>query len=320
VVAFDKTGTLTLGHPHLTDLVLTPGVDRVTVLSAAAAVEARSEHPVGRAIVDAARAEGVDVSPAQGVVAQPGLGLSGQVGGRRVAVGSARFLQDMGIGQNALRTEAEALSAQAKSVVWVAIDGALAGVLAVADALRPQSLAAVRALQARGLRVVLVSGDTQPTAKAVAASLGIDEVHAEVLPGAKRDIVQGLRRAHGTVAFVGDGINDAPALAEADVGIAIGTGTDIAIEAADVVLMSGNPSQVAVAIGLSQATMTNISQNLFWAFAYNAALIPVAAGVLYPGRGILLSPALAAGAMALSSLFVVGNALRLSRYGKGALA
>ncbi len=314
VVAFDKTGTLTVGHPVVTDVHLAAGFDRAVVLAAIAAIEARSEHPLARALVAVAEAEGSRSAAATEVIADPGQGVWGKVDDQRVEIGSAAFLQSRGVDLASILPIADTFAKAGKTPIFVASDGIAAGVLAIQDAPRPEAAAAIRALQEQGLRVVMVSGDNQQTAEAVAKTLGIAEVRAEVLPGGKRDIVRALRAAHGPVAFVGDGINDAPALAEADVGIAIGTGTDIAVEAADVVLMSGNPRLVLSAIGLSTSTMANIRQNLFWAFAYNAAMIPVAAGILYPGWGILLSPALAAGAMALSSLFVIGNALRLARY------
>ena len=209
---------------------------------------------------------------------------------------------------------AERLAAEGKSPLYAAIGGKLAAIIAVADPIKPTTPAAIAALHALGLKVAMITGDNARTARAIAARLGIDEVVAEVLPDGKVDAIRRLRAQYGKVAFVGDGINDAPALAEADVGLAIGTGTDIAIEAADVVLMSGSLKGVPTAIALSRATIGNIGQNLFWAFAYNVALIPVAAGVLYPGFGILLSPVFAAGAMALSSVFVLGNALRLRRF------
>ncbi len=313
VVAFDKTGTLTIGHPQLTDIALARGRARASVLAAVAAVEARSEHPVARALVDGAKAEGVVIPAATAVTAIAGLGITGQVGDQSVQIGSPRFLGDQGIDLAPLGPDAAALSSAGKTVLHVAIDGHLVAVVAVADRVRPGAAAAIAALKARGLRVAMISGDARASAEAVARDLGIDDVRAEVMPGAKRDVVAALGAAHGTLAFVGDGINDAPALAAADIGIAVGSGTDVAIEAADIVLMSSSPALIPAAIRLSQATMANIKQNLFWAFAYNAALIPVAAGILYPGYGILLSPALAAGAMALSSLFVLANALRLSK-------
>ncbi|WP_461426620.1 heavy metal translocating P-type ATPase [Gymnodinialimonas sp.] len=310
VVALDKTGTVTEGRPDVVDVVLTEGFTREAVLALAAAAEASSEHPIASAIVRAAKG----VFSANEVEVLPGKGIRAQVGLARVAVGSDRFLAEEGI-DTAPFAEAEAQhTARGESVVFVAVDGALAAMIAVADRVKPSSAAAVAALRAQGLRVAMITGDKDASAKAIAAQVGIDEVVAEVLPDGKVNAVNDLRR-HGAVAFVGDGINDAPALAQADVGIAIGTGTDVAIENADVVLMSGDLNGVATAVEASRATMTNIRQNLGWAFAYNTALIPVAAGVLFPATGLLLSPAFAAGAMALSSVSVLGNALRLKRMG-----
>lgn len=310
VVAMDKTGTLTEGRPSLTDVVLVPGQSREAVLADAAAVEARSEHPVARAIVAAVAGP---PPPATEVRAVPGKGVTGVVAGRRVAVGAERLMAALKVDTGPLSAEAARLAGQGRTILHVAIDGQLAAVIAVADRIKETTPAAIRALQDMGLKVVMLTGDNPVTAAAIARDLNIDDVVAEVLPEGKVAEIRRLK-AQGRVAFVGDGINDAPALAEADVGLAIGTGTDIAIEAADVVLMSGRLTGVPDAIGLSRATLGNIRQNLFWAFAYNAALIPLAAGVLYPVWGLLLSPVAAAGAMALSSVFVVGNALRLRRF------
>ncbi|MGF3022035.1 heavy metal translocating P-type ATPase [Methylobacterium aquaticum] len=311
VVAFDKTGTLTEGRPTLTDLIPAPGFDAETVLALAAAVEARSEHPIARAIVAAAAAKGLDLPPVSEVAAVPGHGITGRAGGHAVAVGAARHLAALDLSR--LAPEAERLAGQGRSPLYLAVDGVPAAVMAVSDPIKPGAAAAVRALTGRGLAVALVTGDDRRTAEGVARALGIATVLAEVLPAGKRDAVRSLREAHGPVAFVGDGINDAPALAEAETGLALGTGTDVAVESADVVLMAGDPATVAEALRLSRAVMRNIRQNLFWAFAYNVALIPVAAGGLRMVGGPSLSPVLAAGAMALSSVFVVGNALRLRR-------
>ncbi|MGX7707331.1 heavy metal translocating P-type ATPase [Methylobacterium sp. Gmos1] len=311
VVAFDKTGTLTEGRPQLTDLIPAPGFDPDDVLAAAAALEARSEHPVARAIVAAAAEKRLSLPPVSEVAAVPGHGITGRAGDRTVAVGNARHLA--GLDLSDLAPEAERLGGQGRSPLYVALDGVPAAVLAVSDPVKPGSAAAVRALTGQGLAVALVTGDARGTAEGVARTLGIGTVLAEVLPQAKRDAVRSLRERHGPVAFVGDGINDAPALAEAEIGLAIGTGTDVAVESADVVLMAGDPATVAEALRLSRAVMRNIRQNLFWAFAYNVALIPVAAGLLRVVGGPSLSPVLAAGAMALSSVFVLGNALRLRR-------
>jgi heavy metal translocating P-type ATPase len=312
VVAFDKTGTLTEGKPVLTSLHPAPGETREGLLPLLAAVEAQSEHPVARAIV--AAAEGLDLLAVEGFQAKPGHGVSARVGGSEIALGSAREMGERGVDIAAFQAEAERLADRGESPLFAARDGKAVALLAVADTVKPTTPAAIARLKDLGLRLAMISGDNARTARAIARDLGIDEVVAEVTPEGKVDAIRGLK-AQGALAFAGDGINDAPALAEADVGIAMGTGTDIAIEAADVVLVSGRLPALADAIGLSHATMRNIRQNLFWAFAYNAALIPVAAGVLYPAFGILLSPVLAAGAMALSSVFVLTNALRLKRYG-----
>ncbi|MFN7223244.1 MAG: heavy metal translocating P-type ATPase [Paracoccaceae bacterium] len=314
VVALDKTGTLTAGKPTLTDLMLAPGFDRAEVLARVAAVEAMSEHPIARAIVDAAKAEGLVFPAVTRFAAETGFGVSAMAGDVPVQIGADRYMARLGLDVAAFAPDADRMGVDGKSPLYVAIDGQLAAMLAVADPIKPSTPAAIQALHALGLKVAMITGDNARTAHAVARTLGIDEVVAEVLPGGKVATLQRLRSDHGPLAFVGDGINDAPALAEADVGIAIGTGTDIAIEAADVVLMSGRLTGVPDAIALSRATMGNIRQNLFWAFVYNAALIPVAAGVLYPAFGILLSPVFAAGAMALSSVFVLGNALRLRHF------
>ncbi len=313
VVALDKTGTLTEGKPVLTDLFLAPGFARVEVLAAVAAVEAKSEHPIARAIVQAAADEGLTLPAVTQFESVTGFGVAAVVAGRRVQIGADRYMAQLGLDVNLFVAEADRLATEGKTPLYAAVDGRLAAIIAVADRVKDTTPAAIRALHALGLKVVMITGDNRRTAEAIAGPLGIDEVVAEVLPGEKVAAVKRLK-ALGRLAYVGDGINDAPALAEADVGIAVGTGTDIAIDAADVVLMSGRLTAIPDAIALSRATMGNIRQNLFWAFAYNAALIPVAAGALYPAYGILLSPVFAAGAMALSSVFVLGNALRLRRF------
>ena len=314
VVAVDKTGTLTKGRPELTDLLLAEGFERGAVLAQVAAVEDRSEHPIARAIVDAAKAEGLDIPAVQSFESVTGFGVRAMAGGSKVEIGADRFMRELGLGVDGFAGDAARLGGEGKTPLYAAIDGRLAAMIAVADPIKPTTRAAIDALHALGLKVAMITGDNRHTAQAIARQLGIDEVVAEVLPGGKVEAVQRLKAEHGTLAYVGDGINDAPALAEADVGMAIGTGTDIAIEAADVVLMSGDLGGVPNAIALSKATMKNIRQNLFWAFAYNVALIPVAAGLLYPVNGTLLSPMFAAGAMALSSVFVLSNALRLKRF------
>ena len=314
VVAFDKTGTLTEGRPRLTDIEPAEGFDRARVLALAAAVEARSEHPLARALVEAAAEEGLDPPEAAGFDSVTGHGVAATVDGQRVAVGAARFMEKLGLDPSGFADRAGRLAGEGRTPVLVAIGDRVAALLAVADAPKPDTAEAIAALHGMGLKVAMVTGDAQATAEAIARRLGIDEVVAEVLPEGKVAAVRRLKAAHGRLAFVGDGINDAPALAEADVGIAVGGGTDVAVEAAQVVLMSGSLRGVATAVALSRTTMRNIRQNLFWAFAYNTALIPVAAGALWPAFGLLLSPVLAAGAMALSSVFVVGNALRLRRF------
>ncbi|MCL4757883.1 MAG: heavy metal translocating P-type ATPase [Rhodocyclaceae bacterium] len=314
IVALDKTGTLTIGRPELTDLVVAEGFAHEEVLALVAAVERRSEHPIAEAIVAAALAEGLELADPEGFEAAAGHGVQATVGGRRVEVGADRLMRRLGLDAGAFADTAERLGDEGKSPLYAAIDGRLAAILAVADPLKPGSVQAVAALHAMGLRVAMITGDNARTAQAIARQAGIDEVVAEVLPDGKVAALQGLRREGRKVAFVGDGINDAPALAEADVGIAIGTGTDVAIESADIVLMSGDLAGVPRAIALSRATMRNIAQNLFWAFAYNTALIPLAAGVFYPSAGLLLSPVFAAAAMSLSSVCVLTNALRLRRF------
>ncbi len=311
VVAVDKTGTLTKGRPELTDLILAEGLERAGVLAAVAAVEAKSEHPIARAIVQAAQAEGLSLDPLDDFESVTGHGVRAQVAGRPVQVGADRYMQKLGLDASLFSKEADRLAGEGKTPLYAAIDGRLAAMIAVSDPIKETTEAAIRALHGLGLKVAMITGDNRRTGEAIARKLGIDEVIAEVLPDGKVQAVKRLKQEHGLLAYVGDGINDAPALAEADVGMAIGTGTDIAIEAADVVLMSGDMAGIPNAIALSKATIANIRQNLFWAFAYNTALIPVAAGMLYPFDGTLLSPVFAAGAMALSSVFVLGNALRL---------
>ena len=311
VVAVDKTGTLTEGKPELTDFIAAQGFERAQVLPLVAAAENRSEHPIARAIVVAA--DGMKLPELIDFQSVTGLGITATTAEHKVAVGADRYMHSLGLDVSVFQADAERLAGQGKSPMYAAIDGKLAAIMAVADPIKESTLAAIQALHDMGLKVVMISGDNQHTAKAIARQLNIDEVVAEVMPEGKVDTLKALQK-QGRVAFIGDGINDAPALAQADVGLAVGTGTDIAIEAADVVLMSGRLTAVSDAIALSRATIRNIRQNLFWAFAYNVALIPVAAGVLYPKFGILLSPMFAAGAMALSSVFVLSNALRLRRF------
>lgn len=311
VIALDKTGTLTAGRPEMTDMVLAQGFDRQVVLARIAAVEAKSEHPIAQAILRAAQEKGLEVPPAFDFASYTGFGIAAQVAGQRILVGSARFMAHEGVDLGELGKAGDSLAANGKTPLFAALAGRIAAVIGVADPVKPGTPEAIVALKSMGLRVVMISGDNKATARVIAGELGITEVVAEVLPEGKVEALAALRADGARLAFVGDGINDAPALASADVGIAIGTGTDVAIEAADVVLISGDLRGVVSALAVSHATMRNIKQNLFWAFGYNAALIPVAAGALYPLWGVQLSPMLAAGAMAMSSVFVLSNALRL---------
>ena len=314
IIAVDKTGTLTKGRPELTDLDTASGFERNDVLALVAAVETRSEHPIAEAIVEAAKSEGIAIATPANFEAVPGFGASATVNGRSVHVGADRLMAKLNLDVSAFADQAARLGSEGKSPLYAAIDGKLAAIIAVADPIKETTPQAIRMLHDLGLKVAMITGDNRRTAEAIAAKLGIDEVIAEVLPDGKVAALKRLKADGRAVAFVGDGINDAPALAEADVGLAIGTGTDVAIESADVVLMSGDLLGVPNAIALSKATIRNIKENLFWAFAYNAVLIPVAAGALYPAYGLLLSPIFAAGAMALSSVFVLGNALRLRSF------
>lgn len=311
VVAVDKTGTLTEGRPVLTDFVAADGTIQARALQLQASLEHQSSHPISRAIVTAAEEQQLQLLPVTEFESLTGLGVRGVVDGQQLHAGSSRLMQQLGIDTSSFTEQAAQLAKEGKTPMYLAIDGKLAAMLAVSDPIKTSTPTAINALHQLGLKVVMISGDNRDTAQAIASQLDIDDVVAEVMPAQKVEAVQQLQAKHGKLAFVGDGINDAPALATADVGIAIGTGTDIAIDAADVVLMSGQLTGVVNALQISRSTLRNIKQNLFWAFAYNAALIPVAAGVLYPINGTLLSPMFAAGAMAMSSVFVVSNALRL---------
>ena len=319
VVAFDKTGTLTLGRPALTDLQVAHGRDEAEVLRLIAAVEASSEHPVAQAVVDAAESRELSIPPAEDFQSIPGFGVAAQVEGRTVEVGADRYMTRLGISVAALSAEAERLAREAKTPLYAAVDGELVAIVAVADPVKQTTASALQALHAQGLKVVMITGDNARTANAVAEQLGLDAVVAEVLPDGKVAAVRDLQARFGRLAFVGDGVNDAPALAAADVGMAMGAGTDIAIESADVVLMRSDLRGAATALALSRAVLRNIRQNLAWAFGYNVVLIPVAAGALYPAFGLLLSPMVAAGAMALSSVSVLTNALRLRAFRAPAL-
>ncbi|MBA2664355.1 MAG: copper-translocating P-type ATPase [Bradymonadaceae bacterium] len=313
LIALDKTGTLTEGKPELTELILSPGFESDALLKLLASLETRSEHPIAEAIVEAARTRGLALEAVEDFEAAPGFGVTGKVAGHDVLVGADRFLTMHGIDISHLHELTRELADQGKTPLYAVVDGQHAATLAVSDPLKPSARQTIEAVRRRGLEVVMITGDNERTARAIANRLGIDQVFAEILPGGKAEVVSRLQAEGHKVAFVGDGINDAPALAQADVGLAIGTGTDIAIESAQVVLMSGDLLGITRAIDLSNATLRNIKQNLFWAFAYNTALIPVAAGVLYPLAHIMLSPILAAAAMAMSSLFVLSNAMRLQQ-------
>ena len=310
-VVFDKTGTITKGQPSVTDVAPVDGTSQDDLLRLAASCERASEHPIAQAIVRAAQERGLDLDEPSGFEAFPGGGVSASVAGRRVLIGTSKLIGEHGIDAVALESEISELEMQGKTVVVVSSDSDTLGLLAVADTVKQGSKEAIGALKAMGIETVMITGDNARTARAVASEVGIDQVLSEVLPGEKAARVRDLRDSGKRVAMVGDGINDAPALVEADLGIAIGTGTDIAIESADVTLISGELSGVVTAIRLSRATLANIKQNLFFAFIYNTLGIPIAAGVLYPAFHLLLNPMIAAAAMAASSLSVVSNALRL---------
>ncbi|KGT46457.1 heavy metal translocating P-type ATPase [Acinetobacter sp. HR7] len=317
VVAVDKTGTLTEGKPVLTDFQVQEGFDEQQVLQLIASVEAKSEHPIAYAIVQAAKELQIELLEVSEFDSITGAGIKAKIGDQEIQIGAERLMQQLGLSTESFAEIAARLGQEGKTPLYAAMNSQLAAIIAVADPIKDTTFKAIEQLHHQGLKVAMITGDNPHTANAVAQQLKIDHVIAEVLPHEKVNAVKELQKQHGIVTFVGDGINDAPALAQADVGMAIGTGTDVAIEAADVVLMSGNLQHVATGIGISQATIKNIRQNLFWAFVYNIALIPIAAGILYPFFGILLSPMFAAGAMALSSVFVVSNALRLKLYQPG---
>jgi P-type Cu+ transporter len=307
----DKTGTLTEGKPKVTAIVPAAGYEENALLRLGASVERASEHPLADAIVRAARERGLDLAEVEGFDSPTGRGATGTIDGKTIVLGNAKYLASIGIAATSLDTDAERLRAGGATVIHIAVDGKPAGLLAIADPVKASTPDALKALAAEGVKVIMLTGDNRTTAEAVARHLGIAEVEAEVLPDQKSAVVKKLREAGRIVAMAGDGVNDAPALAAADVGIAMGTGTDVAMESAGVTLLKGDLGGIVLARKLSQATMKNIRQNLFFAFVYNAAGIPVAAGVLYPALGLLLSPIIAAAAMALSSVSVVGNALRL---------
>ncbi|MDY6910918.1 MAG: heavy metal translocating P-type ATPase [Chloroflexota bacterium] len=313
-IIFDKTGTLTEGEPVLTDIISVNGLSESDILMLAASVERNSEHPLGEALLDKASADGLGLEEPQDFEAIPGRGVRAHVDGKSVLLGNPQLMQDKGIDIGNLSTQMESLSNDGKTPMLLAVDGKSAGAIAVADTLKDDSAEAVRKLHDLGMDVIMLSGDSQRTAQAIAGKSGIDRVLAEVLPGDKAREVKRLQEEGKVVAMVGDGINDAPALAQADIGIAIGTGTDVAMEASDITLIKGDLRGVVTAMQLSKRTMGTIKQNLFWAFFYNSAGIPIAAGILYPFWDILLSPIFASAAMALSSVSVVSNSLRLRRF------
>jgi P-type Cu+ transporter len=310
-LVIDKTGTLTEGKPKLVQIVAAEGFNEADILKLAASVERSSEHPLAAAIVNAALERKIELAPVRGFDSPTGKGAYGMVDGKRVVLGNAKFLTELNIDTASLAAQAETLRQDGATAIFIAVDGRAAGILAIADPVKATTPEALVALKAEGIRAVMLTGDNRTTALAVARRLGIDDVEAEVLPDQKSAVVEKLRKGGRVVAMAGDGVNDAPALAAADVGIAMGTGTDVAMESAGVTLLKGDLMGIVRARALSHAVMRNIRQNLFFAFIYNAAGVPIAAGVLYPAFGILLSPVIAAAAMALSSFSVVGNALRL---------
>jgi len=328
-VLLDKTGTLTRGEPRVTDIIAAPHSSRTEVLRLAASAEHGSEHPLGEAIIRAASEEKLELSPASDFTAVPGHGVEASVGGKKLVLGNLRLIKDRGLSLNGLEEEANRLWGEGKTAMFLGVDNQVAGVIALADTVKPEAKGAVGELHRMGIEVAMVTGDNRRTAEAIAREVGIDRVLAEVLPEHKAEEVKKIQGEGRVVAMVGDGINDAPALAQADIGIAIGTGTDVAMEAADITLISGDLAGIVTAISLSKRTMRTIKQNLFWAFAYNSALIPVAAGALFfffrqtgvpsglhfiLGDYGFLNPILAAAAMAASSITVVSNSLRLRRF------
>ena len=311
---FDKTGTLTKGVPEVTDIVAQPGFTEQQILQYAASAEFGSEHPLAGAILKKAEEAGLERQQVQGFQAIPGLGIQVETVNGTILLGNEKLLSQHGIDTKALRIQADSLADQGRTPMFLAVDGRPAGIIAAADTLKDTSRKTVEQLRAMGIRVAMLTGDHRRTAEAVARQAGIDLVIAEVLPGGKADEVKRLQQEGRVVAMVGDGINDAPALVQADIGIAVGSGTDVAVESADIVLIRNDISDVAAALRLGRAAIRNIKQNLFWAFFYNLVGIPVAAGLLYAFGGPLLNPVFAAAAMSLSSVSVVGNALRLKAF------
>jgi Cu+-exporting ATPase len=312
-LVIDKTGTLTDGKPRVASVIATAGRDENELLRLMASLEQGSEHPLGAAVVEAARSRGLVLGNESDFQSHTGLGVSGRVEGRRVLIGNERLLEENGIPATSLAQKAEELRRGGQTVILIAVDGQAGGLIGIADSIKASAAQALSQLKREGLRVVMLTGDSRATAEAVAKTLGIDEFEAEVLPGKKSEVVKRLQKEGRTVAMAGDGINDAPALAQADVGIAMGTGTDVAMESGGITLVKGDLAGIVRARKLSQATMRNIRQNLFFAFVYNSLGVPVAAGVLYPFFGLLLSPILAAAAMSLSSVSVITNSLRLRK-------
>jgi Cu+-exporting ATPase len=312
-LVFDKTGTLTEGKPTVESVVAVAGGSETELIRLAASLEQGSEHPLASAIVGAARENNMTLGSATDFQSRTGLGISGKVDGKTASAGNEKFFQQMGISIDVLKQTAADLRRSGQTVIFVAIDGRPAGLIGIADPIKANTLPALRDLKAAGLRIVMLTGDSQGTAAAVAAKLGIDDFEAEILPDKKSEVVRRLQKQGRIVAMAGDGINDAPALAQADVGIAMGTGTDVAMESAGVTLVKGDLAGIVRARKLSQATMSNIRQNLFFAFIYNLLGVPIAAGVLYPFFGWLLSPILAAVAMSFSSVSVITNSLRLRK-------
>jgi Cu+-exporting ATPase len=309
----DKTGTLTEGKPKLLSVVTSPDFDERTLLRLSASLERGSEHPLADAIVAGAVERGIDLTTARLFESFTGRGVAGEVDGHKVVLGNRKLLEELGIDSNDLTKPAEALRSDGQTIIFVAVDGKAVGLISVGDPIKESTPEAIKQLHDEGLRIVMLTGDSHTTAQAVARKLNIDEVIAEVLPDQKAEIVKGFQAEGRKVAMAGDGINDAPALAQADVGIAMGTGTDVAIESAAVTLVKGDLRGIVRAIRLSRATMRNIKQNLFFAFVYNALGVPIAAGVLFPFFGILLNPMIAAAAMSFSSVSVIANSLRLRK-------
>jgi Cu+-exporting ATPase len=310
-LVIDKTGTLTEGKPKLVTVESVPGWNEMDLTRFAASVERGSEHPLAAAIVAGAQDLGVSLNDSDSFESITGKGVTGRVDGHKITLGNKRLLEDLDIDPGALATKAEELRREGQTVLFVAVDGKVAGLLGVADPIKTTTVEAIKTLKEQGIKIVMLTGDSRTTAEAVAGKLGIDDVVAEVLPNQKAEVVKRYQAEGRKVAMAGDGINDAPALAQGDVGIAMGTGTDIAMESASITLVKGDLRGILRAILLSRATMKNIKQNLFFAFVYNSLGVPLAAGVLYPFFGILLSPMIAAAAMSFSSVSVIGNALRL---------